>query len=166
MYYHLIWATKDRAALISPDLEPILYGYIIGKAHSLECITHAIGGLEDHIHLVVSIPPKLSISDFVKAIKGSSAHYLNHSQHHVSTMFGWQRGYGIFSLGSQQLAQAVEYARNQKQHHRRGTLVTGLEHGQYEDHAPRPWHNGEAIADIQVLDLEHPYRSNNDLVFD
>ena len=150
LYYHLIWATKDRDPLISPDVEPVLYGYMIGKAHSLECITHAIGGIEDHIHLVVSVPPKLSISDFVKIIKGSSAHHLNHGQSHFGTMFGWQRGYGIFSLGSQQLTQAVEYVRNQKPHHSRGTLVPTLEHDQHEDDSPMLWHNGEAIAGIQV----------------
>src|SRR5215211_3125135 len=78
LYYHLIWATRDRDPLIGADIEQELYGYIVGKSNALESITHAIGGVQDHIHLVVSIPPKLSIADFVKGIKGSSAHHLNH----------------------------------------------------------------------------------------
>jgi putative transposase len=79
LYYHLVWAMKERELLISPNLETKLYGYIIGKADALSCIVHAIGGMEDHIHLVVSIPPTLSIADFVKKIKGSSSYHWNHS---------------------------------------------------------------------------------------
>ncbi|GAX43533.1 transposase IS200-like protein [Tolypothrix sp. NIES-4075] len=97
LYYHLIWATKERQPLITCDRETQLYSYIIGKADELGSIIHAIGGVENHIHLVASIPPKLSISDFVQNIKGSSAHYLNHLSSEQDA-FGWQRGYGVFSL--------------------------------------------------------------------
>lgn len=68
LYYHLIWATKERQPLITPNIETKLYSYIIGKADALGSIIHAIGGIENHIHLVASIPPKISISDFVKNI--------------------------------------------------------------------------------------------------
>ena len=57
LYYHLVWATKERQPLINPETEAALYPYIISKADTLRCIVHAIGGVEDHIHLVVSIPP-------------------------------------------------------------------------------------------------------------
>ena len=96
LYYHLIWSTKERYPLITPDIEPILYRYIIGKANALDCITHAIGGIEKHIHLVTSIPPKLAISDFVQNIKGSSAHYVNHDIDNYPMQFSWQRSYGGF----------------------------------------------------------------------
>ncbi|NJR76788.1 MAG: IS200/IS605 family transposase, partial [Scytonema sp. CRU_2_7] len=98
LYYHLIWATKERQPLITPNRETKLYNYIIGKGDSLGCIIYAIGGIENHIHLVASIPPSLSISDFVQNIKGSSAHHLNHI-YPSQDVFAWQRGYGIFSLG-------------------------------------------------------------------
>jgi Transposase IS200 like len=77
LFYHLVWATQERQPLISTAHEQILYPYIKGKADFLECQLHAIGGIEDHIHLIVSIPPKLSIANFAKRIKGSSARYLN-----------------------------------------------------------------------------------------
>ena len=97
LYYHLVWATKERQPLINPEKETTLYHYIISKADSLGCIVHAIGGVEDHIHLLVSIPPTLAIADFVRNLKGSSSHYLN--QLTVSAnKFGWQEGYGVFSL--------------------------------------------------------------------
>ena len=100
---------------------------MIGKANSHRAIVHALGGIEDHIHLVVSIPPTISIADFVKHIKGSSAHHINCGPRRFGLMFRWQRGYGVFSLGAKQLPAAVAYARNQKVHHRSGTLIEALE---------------------------------------
>ena len=87
------------------------------------------GGVEDHIHLVASIPPSLSIADFVKNIKGSSAHFLNKNSRLSanSISFSWQRGYGLLSLGSKQLEQAVNYVKNQKNHHSQGTAIATLE---------------------------------------
>jgi REP element-mobilizing transposase RayT len=79
LYYHIVWATKKREPLISHDIESQVYGYLTGKANHLVCINHAIGGVEDHIHLVISIPPKISIAECVKALKGSIAHYCNQS---------------------------------------------------------------------------------------
>jgi REP element-mobilizing transposase RayT len=72
LYYHLVWATKERQPLITREREGKLYGYIISKADELGTIIHAIDGIENHIHLVASIPPKISISDFVQKIKGST----------------------------------------------------------------------------------------------
>ncbi|BAY08062.1 transposase IS200-like protein [Calothrix sp. NIES-2098] len=68
LYYHLVWATKERQPLITPNNETKLYNYIIGKADSLGCIINAIGGIDNHIHLVASISPSLSISAFVQNI--------------------------------------------------------------------------------------------------
>ncbi len=113
LYYHLVWATKERQPLINKEREAKLYGYIISKADELDSIIHGINGIENHIHLVASIPPKISISDFVQKIKGSSTHYINHLNT-VEDMFGWQRGYGVFSLGRKQLEKAVIYVKNQK----------------------------------------------------
>jgi REP element-mobilizing transposase RayT len=127
LYYHLVWATKKRQPSINPALETQLYGYIIGKADALGCIVHAIGGMEEHIHLVASIPPTLSISDCVHKIKGSSSYHWNHSLSVDSNKFYWQEGYGVFSLGSKQLEQATNYVKNQKAHHSQGNIIKALE---------------------------------------
>jgi len=127
LYYHVVWSTHDRQPLITPAREPQLYGYIARKVDALGCILHAIGGIDDHIHLVVSIPPRLAIADFVKHIKGGSAHDLNHSYPGASPKFGWQNEYGVFSLGSKQLDRAIAYVQNQKDHHQNGTIVASLE---------------------------------------
>ncbi|MGL4620087.1 IS200/IS605 family transposase [Chroococcidiopsis sp.] len=127
LYYHLVWATKQRQPLITSNKELELYHYIIGKSDALNSIIHAIGGIEDHIHIVVSIPPTLAIAEFVKKIKGSSSHHLNHSPKLDSEKFAWQEGYGVFSMGSKQLEGAIAYVQNQKIHHSKGTTNSHLE---------------------------------------
>ena len=127
LYYHLVWSTHDRQPLITPSRETQLYRYIGCKVDSLGCSLHAIGGMEDHIHLVTSIPPKLSIADFVKHIKGGSAHKLNHSHPGANPKFRWQNEYGVCSLGSKQLDRAIAYVHNQKDHHKNGTIISSLE---------------------------------------
>ncbi|WP_416666382.1 IS200/IS605 family transposase [Egbenema bharatensis] len=124
-YYHLVWATHDRAPLITEAVEAELYSYIQAKIRSLHCPMHAIGGVADHLHLVVSIPPSQSIADFVKRIKGSSSHHLNRT--FPQQTFAWQREYGVFSLGGKQLDRAIAYVNDQKHHHATGNLILGLE---------------------------------------
>jgi REP element-mobilizing transposase RayT len=138
LYYHFVWATKNREPLIDSEREPKLYHYIIGKADAIKCITHAIDGTENHIHLIASVPQTLSISKFVKNIKGSSAHYLNHLKTDTES-FGWQAGYGVFSLGRKQLDQAIAYVQNQKIHHAEGTIISALEQEMNDDDAPEQW---------------------------
>lgn len=125
IYYHLVWATGDRLPIITEALEPELYRYIKAKTRSLNCLFYGIGGMADHLHLVVSIPPSQSIADFVKRIKGSSSRHMNRT--FPNQVFAWQREYGVFSLGSKQLDRAVTYVRQQKQHHANGTLYRSLE---------------------------------------
>jgi putative transposase len=127
IYYHLVWTTKNRQPLITPHRETQLYHYIIGKADALNCQIHAIDGIEDHIHLVVTIPPTLAVAEFVKKIKGSSSHHLNHSTNSSSDKFAWQEGYGVFSLGYRQLQDVVIYVQNQKSHHSHQTTHPYLE---------------------------------------
>jgi putative transposase len=126
-YYHLVWATKNRAPLITADREAILFPHIRGKADALGCTVQAINGVSDHIHLVVSIPPSIAIADFVKQIKGSSTFHLNR-QPSRDGLFAWQRGYGVFTLGGQQCPRAIAYVTDQKQHHREQTTIEALEY--------------------------------------
>jgi putative transposase len=124
-YYHFVWATSNRLALITEAREVLLYPYIRTKTRQLECHMHEIGGMPDHIHLVVSIPPKLAIAEFVQKIKASSSRHLNQAD--GENRFAWQREYGVFSLGGQQLERAIAYVQNQKQHHAESTTLRALE---------------------------------------
>ena len=133
LYYHLIWGTKNREPLIEQTVEPRLYGYIVNKAKELGVHVSAIGGCCDHVHLVVSIPPKLSVAYVVKCLKGSSSHQISEA---TQRDFAWQRGYGILSLGERQKATAIAYVQNQKEHHARATTNGWLERWAEFDEGP------------------------------
>ena len=83
------------------EFEARLYACLVTKAAELGCYVHAVNGVEDHIHLIISIPPKHSVAWVVKNLKGSSSHFVNYVAAPGST-FAWQRGYGYLSLGEGQ----------------------------------------------------------------
>jgi len=117
LYYHLVWATKDREHLIQPEIEDRLHAYLVTKAAELGVYVYAINSWFDHSHLVVSIPPKHAIAYVVKRLKGASSHDLNLAGE-IDYHFSWQRGYGALSLGERQRPVAEAYVTDQKQHHR------------------------------------------------
>ena len=135
LYYHLIWATKNRKHLIQPQIEARLYGYIVNKAAELDVYVYAINGWYDHIHLLVTIPPKHAIAYVVKCLKGASSHDLNHAAR-LDYQFAWQRGYGALSLGERQRPIAQTYVENQKQHHEHQTANPWLERDAKFDEGP------------------------------
>ena len=163
LYYHLVWSTHERLPLITANMEPILYGYMIGKAVHNGAIVHAIGGIETHVHVVASIPPKIAISKFVKDAKGASSHHINHGPRKFPGTFAWQRGYGVFSFGEKAMPDTVAYVRNQKEHHRRvSSLIALLERDEDEDDGPMLWQNGEAIKEFPPLTLTTFDDDNNE----
>lgn len=139
--YHLIWTTKKRAPLITPELEPQLYGYLESKARELGVHVYALGGWTDHVHLIVAIPPRLSVAEVVKGLKGASAFHMNHSRA-SDDHFAWQRGYGVLTLGEKQRPVAEAYVQRQKEHHHEGTANSWLERTDDGD-------NGLASVELQ-----------------
>ena len=135
LYYHLVWATKNRQPLIRPEMESRLYPYIVSKAGELGLIVHAIGGIEDHMHLVVSIPPRHGVAYVVKCLKGASSHAMNTLLGNPDA-FAWQRGYGALSLGERRLTTAISYVHHQKEHHRENTANAWVEHIVEYDEGP------------------------------
>jgi len=134
-YYHLVWATKNRAALITPELEPILFGYTVNRAAEHEVMILAINGWTDHLHVVASIPPKQAVADLVKSLKGASAHYLNHLPDRRLS-FAWQQGYGVLTFSAKNLDAAISYVQLQKEHHNRQTANPWLERYAESDEGP------------------------------
>ncbi|KAA3664996.1 MAG: IS200/IS605 family transposase [Chloroflexi bacterium] len=78
LYYHIVWATKNRRPIIDSTLEPQLHTTIRGKGIELGGVIHAVGGMEEHVHVVASIPPRLAVAFFVGQLKGASSHWVNH----------------------------------------------------------------------------------------
>jgi REP element-mobilizing transposase RayT len=111
--------------LITPDIEKWLKEYIANKISEYEGKQLALNMVEDHLHLLASIPPKISISEFVHKIKGSSSHHINKMQN--KTSFYWQSGYGVLSLSEKGISFVKQYIDNQKEKHRNNELLDILE---------------------------------------
>ena len=126
LYYHFVWVTKNRLLLIDSVLEPEIYRAIAAKAQKLGGFVHAIGGIEDHVHLAVSVPPKIALAKFVGDVKGNSSHFVNYVIK-PEYEFHWQAEYGVVSFGERNLASVVRYIHSQKQHHANGTLIAAME---------------------------------------
>lgn len=126
LYYHFIWGTKNRMPLIDPAIEPELHRAIAAKVKDMGGFVHAIGGIEDHVHLAVSIPPKIAPAEFIGDVKGNSSHYVNHIIK-PDFEFYCQDEYGVLSFGEKNLSAVVGYIHNQKQHHADGTLIAAIE---------------------------------------
>jgi REP element-mobilizing transposase RayT len=122
LHYHLIWATFGRQPTLTSDREKMFYGVIYQKAKELGLKIHAAGNVDDHVHIVVSIPPKLSVADGVRHLKGASAYAINHMDG-SDGQFKWQDGYGALSVGERSLQTVMAYANNQKAHHKDGIIV-------------------------------------------
>ena len=96
LFYHAVWSTRDRQPLIDPAWEKDFYGYLWGKITFLECIPQAINGMPDHLHVVLSIPPRVAVASIIGQLKGASSHHIN--EQYLDGKFAWQGEYSIFSI--------------------------------------------------------------------
>jgi putative transposase len=126
LFYHFVWGTKHGEPLIDGAFEESLHRAIAAKVNDLEGIAHAVGGIETHVHLVVSVPPKTALSTFIGQVKGNTSHFVNH-EIRPGYAFGWQDEYGVVSFGERHLGWVVAYAHNQAEHHAQGTIQRRLE---------------------------------------
>jgi len=122
---HCVWATKERRPLIKPELQPRLWAYIGGIARENDMRALIVGGVEDHVHSVISLPRALSIAKAIQLLKGNSSKWI-HETFPDQQEFGWQEGYGAFSIGISGLDDTIAYVRNQAQHHQKKTFKEEL----------------------------------------
>lgn len=127
LYCHLVWRTKDSAPLLTAKVEPLTHKYLTHRAlQTPEVMVHAVGGIEDHIHMAVSLPPTVEIATWVGDIKGACSHEINHGPCGAGSL-AWQTGYGVVSFGRRDLPWVVDYVRRQREHHVAGRVEDRLE---------------------------------------
>jgi putative transposase len=127
-YFHVVWSTKGRLPLLVDERAIIADKSIRATCREKGAVVHAVAIMPDHVHVAVSIPPSLSVSDLMHAIKGSSSHLLNRDPSITSTEpFAWQPEYGSLTFGKRSLADVVAYVLNQRRHHADGDLLHAFE---------------------------------------
>jgi putative transposase len=125
---HIVWHTKASSPLLTPEIESLAHRFVKKRIIDTPgAFVHEIGGIETHLHIAVTIPPTLLISDFIGQLKGGSSHDVNQALGGRQKELQWQTGYGVVSFGTRDLPWVVEYIRNQREHHARGTVHERLE---------------------------------------
>lgn len=121
IYIHIIFAVKGRQNLISAKWEEELYSYLTGIIKNKGQKLIRINGMPDHLHLLIGIKPEIALSHLVRDIKSNSSRFINEKRW-INGKFEWQQGFGAFSLGYSQVNAAVNYIKNQKEHHKKTTF--------------------------------------------
>jgi len=116
LYTHVVFAMKNRGPQIDSTLEERLYPYIGGIVRELNGKLLNVNGVEDHLHLLISMPPTASMAEIVGKVKGSSSKWI-HETFPERAKFEWQRGYGAFSVSQSNVSRVARYIERQKIHH-------------------------------------------------
>ena len=122
---HMVFATKERRPLIVPQLKTDLHAYMAGVSRNLKCHVYALSGVADHCHLVFDLSPTIALADFANRVKAGSTKWARRDR--GVRDFGWQRGYGAFSVSQQNLQRAIQYVDSQEAHHRKRSFQEELE---------------------------------------
>ncbi len=112
--FHIVFSTKRRMQLIPPDHQSRLWNYLAGIARNHGMQMLAVGGTQDHVHMLVVLRPDMAVSDAVRTLKANSSRWMRETDR----FFSWQQGYGAFSVSPSQIERAKQYIANQPAHHR------------------------------------------------
>lgn len=121
IFIHLVFAVKYRDATLDKSWRQELYQYIIGLIDKRGHKVYAIGGIYDHIHILISMSPAQSLSELVMEVKRASTLWIK-DKGYVRTRFAWQEGFGAFSYGKSQISNVANYIQRQEEHHLKHTF--------------------------------------------
>jgi putative transposase len=114
---HIVFSTKDREGFIDPSIEQELHRYITGICAHHNSPVLAINGMQDHIHILLSLGREIAISKLITEIKANSSRWIK-SKGQTYHNFQWQNGYGIFSVARKNIENVINYIGTQKEHHK------------------------------------------------
>ena len=117
-YFHCVFSTKDRRPFVTAQLRERLWPFLGGIARENGMKALSIGGMEDHVHLLLSLPATMPIAKAMQLVKGGSSKWV-HDTFRDQRLFGWQTKYGAFSVSVSQLDRIVNYIEHQAEHHRK-----------------------------------------------
>jgi REP element-mobilizing transposase RayT len=115
--FHCVFATKNRISSIPEDLQPRLWAYMGGIARTNKMKALAVGGIADHAHILLSLPPTITIAKAVQLVKAGSSKWMHEQT--GSRRFDWQEGYGAFTIGASQVPATIRYIDNQPRRHKK-----------------------------------------------
>jgi putative transposase len=121
LHYHVIFSTKNRQPWIAPVIEQRVWEYIGGIARKHKMTALQVGGIEDHIHALVTAPPTIAPFQIAQFLKGGSSKWI-HQEFPALSQFDWQDGYGAFTVSKSNIPDVISYIQRQREHHRKKTF--------------------------------------------
>jgi REP element-mobilizing transposase RayT len=118
LLYHIVFSTKDRRPLITPEYEVRLYDYLGGTIRNVGGISLELNGTEDHVHLLAKLRPDCTLSDVLRNLKANATGWM-HDVFPSLKNFSWQRGYGAFTVSQSSVEAVRRYIARQKEHHQK-----------------------------------------------
>lgn len=118
--FHCVFSTKERARSISPEIRERLWPFIGGIARENGMHALEVGGVEDHVHMLLSLPSTMAIAKAMQLVKAGSSKFVHET--FQGRGFAWQQGYGAFSVSVSAIDATVEYIRRQEEHHRKASF--------------------------------------------
>ena len=128
VFLHFVWATKYRQATFPLEIEREVHRVLNSEARKLGCKILAVNGTDDHLHLLIQMGPQVTLARLMNQMKGVTTLFINDRRPCESeALFKWQNGYGVYSIGKNQVAIVVDYIARQKEHHAANTIWASLE---------------------------------------
>ena len=116
LHYHIVFSTKERRALLRGEIKDRSWEYLAAIAREHGGLPHEVGGTDNHVHILVEIPPKVAVSEMVRRLKGGSSKWL-HRDFRQMQGFGWQDGFSAFAVSRSNVDDVAGYIREQEEHH-------------------------------------------------
>lgn len=120
LHYHLVFSTKDRTPLIEASWRNRLHEYLGGTVEGLKGFPQGVGGIADHVHLLVGLKATHCLADFMRELKKASSAWM-HDEIRMGP-FAWQEGYAVFTVSASARTAVRNYIANQEEHHRKKTF--------------------------------------------
>jgi putative transposase len=125
LHYHVVFSTKDRLPFIKADWRDRLHGYLGGTVNGLQGIPERIGGIEDHVHMLVGLKATHCLSDFMRELKKATSIWVH--EEIQCKAFAWQEGYAAFTVSATACDAVSQYIHDQESHHRKSSFRDELE---------------------------------------
>ena len=121
LLYHFVFSTKNRKPYLQTETREKMFEYIGGTARGLDAVPIRIGGWVDHVHLLLKLRTTHCVADFMRKLKSSTSRHFNEASEKMAK-FGWQDGFGVFTVSPSQKANVIRYIETQESHHSRETF--------------------------------------------
>jgi putative transposase len=123
--YHIVFSTKNRDRVLSPDRREDLFRYVWGILKNKQCHLYRIGGTSDHVHILTSLHPTVCLADLVREIKTSASKWIKENRVFPRFRY-WQEGYSAFTLSAAEKQPVTDYIKGQDEHHRHKSFLEEL----------------------------------------